>query len=510
MNEREINLWDLLCDILKHWRTLVVWMIVGGLLLGGYGYYRNYKAAYAAEESRRLAQTSDDAVMAEAVSAGGNGEISDLEIGNVEAVIYNEWAAQSRLDQMKKSLWASMDEDNVYTVKLEYLISSGAESGYAHLAELYDSNGAEEFIGFVTKDNKELGEKLSADLFIISHWEKDGKVEKTTVEDGENPAVPICDALSVSLMADTEENANFLKEEFGKYMNELSRKISATTGKHSIELINSSVISGYNEAAFSKKRILNSEMATYTLNGGKAKDAFDDNEKAYYTVRKSGLEKDEAIEKLAELKEQKNEIKTTAVSTEPIKVKGTLSRKFLLIGLVGFAVLYAGLRFLAYIFSNKIKVCDDIEGLYGITRLSTIYHESDRKLFKGIDEAIHKLRYKNQRIFTRDAAVNITSSAIKLLAKKNELDTVYLLGCGLDTSENSDAKKISDKLKKDNINIVALCDVLYDPQALECLKDAKAAVLLEKAESTMYSEVLKERDLLKRQDIKLLGAVITE
>ena len=34
MDEREVNLRDLLFEILLHWRSIIVWMLIGGVLSG--------------------------------------------------------------------------------------------------------------------------------------------------------------------------------------------------------------------------------------------------------------------------------------------------------------------------------------------------------------------------------------------------------------------------------------------------------------------------------------------
>ena len=43
MKEREISLVDLIFEILLKWRMIIVFMIIGGLLLGGYSYMQSAK-----------------------------------------------------------------------------------------------------------------------------------------------------------------------------------------------------------------------------------------------------------------------------------------------------------------------------------------------------------------------------------------------------------------------------------------------------------------------------------
>ena len=43
MKEREISLVDLIFDILLKWRMIIVAMVIGGVLLGGYSYMQSAK-----------------------------------------------------------------------------------------------------------------------------------------------------------------------------------------------------------------------------------------------------------------------------------------------------------------------------------------------------------------------------------------------------------------------------------------------------------------------------------
>ena len=47
MKEREISLVDLLVEILLRWRVIVVFMLIGGILLGGFGFVRSVRSSRA-------------------------------------------------------------------------------------------------------------------------------------------------------------------------------------------------------------------------------------------------------------------------------------------------------------------------------------------------------------------------------------------------------------------------------------------------------------------------------
>ena len=43
MEEREIDLLDMIADILSHWRGLVVALVIGAVLMGGLSYVKSYQ-----------------------------------------------------------------------------------------------------------------------------------------------------------------------------------------------------------------------------------------------------------------------------------------------------------------------------------------------------------------------------------------------------------------------------------------------------------------------------------
>ena len=62
MEEREIALLDMIADILSHWKGLLVAVIIGAVLMGGFSYvksYRNVQSTQAVEEETKLADCQE-------------------------------------------------------------------------------------------------------------------------------------------------------------------------------------------------------------------------------------------------------------------------------------------------------------------------------------------------------------------------------------------------------------------------------------------------------------------
>ena len=51
MEEREIDLLDMIADILSHWRGLLVALIIGAVLMGGFSYVKSYRNVQSEQEA---------------------------------------------------------------------------------------------------------------------------------------------------------------------------------------------------------------------------------------------------------------------------------------------------------------------------------------------------------------------------------------------------------------------------------------------------------------------------
>ena len=116
-----------------------------------------------------------------------------------------------------------------------------------------------------------------------------------------------------------------------------------------------------------------------------------------------------------------------------------------------------------------------------------------------------KLRYHNSRQFTTEEAITLASTAVKMAAKKRTLKEVYLLGCNVTGDTLQKCEQISKNLHEESICVQILSNVLYDAEAMEKLENAKGT-----AGSTMYEEVVKELQLMSRQNICVLGGILVE
>lgn len=189
-----------------------------------------------------------------------------------------------------------------------------------------------------------------------------------------------------------------------------------------------------------------------------------------------------------------------------------LSGKDVMLGIVLSVFLYAFVIFAKYILNKKLRDIDSLQELYGIPQLGTVLSAAPKVRTKGgkIDQWILQLRYQNKRRITVEESIHLAAVAVKLAAKKQELDQVCLVGCNVAGAAQETCESIRAVLAKEQIEAVMLNNVLYDAETMEKLEHAQGVVLVETAGLTLYEEIKEELNLLSRQNICVLGGIIVE
>ena len=164
-----------------------------------------------------------------------------------------------------------------------------------------------------------------------------------------------------------------------------------------------------------------------------------------------------------------------------------------------------------YVMNTRLRITDQLQEIYGIQQLGTIPAQNEsRRLFCFVDKRILRLREGKQRTFSAARALDLATTAVKLVAQKEVDREICLMGCGLQGQSLTVCETIRETLGKDKIQVGIINNVLYDVQAMEKLESVKGVVLVEQAGETRYSEIAAELELLERQNIKVLGGIVVE
>ena len=490
MEERKIDLLDMIADILSHWRGLLVALIIGAILMGGFSYvksYRNVQSEQEAEEEPELDEMSVEEQLAQLEDS-----LSDSEKISVAATVDDEREYLYKDTYYRESIYMHLDPLNIARTELVYRIQAEDGSLAQRLGTVYKNIVGGVGVYDWVEQQAGIPAEYAAELISVS---TDPAI---FVGNGAQNISIGSDSLKVTVMQKDEKTCEQLAEAVNSYMEEQQKNLAEKLGSH--ELILLSETSGKIISTDTMVRQIDYGNQLINLKAGiaSAKAGFTEDQQKYYDL----LTWEEKA------KEAEMDHKDAATEEEPVLESPSVGKKYVLLGAVLFAFVYAGILFLLYIFNSKIRVSDELQNLYHIPQIGVVVKDSKKKLRR--DKWVDDLRHYGKRKFDAKQSMELAFAAVKIAAVKNKLNTICLMGCNLEAGAGSVCENLKTALEKEGINVTVLDNVLYNAESMEKVDTMTGVVLVEKAGSTLYNEIANELALLKRQDIAILGGIIVE
>ena len=489
MEEREIDLLDMIADILSHWRGLLGALIIGAVLMGGFRYvksYRNIQSTPTVEEEPELDELAVEEQLTQLEDS-----LSDSEKAAVLTTVDDEREYLYKDKYFQESVYMQLDPLDIVQTELVYRIQAEDEGLAQHLGTLYKN-----IVGGVglydwVEQQTGIDAAYAAELISVS------TNPEIFVRNGANISTG-SDNLKVTVIQKDEETCGQLAAAVSSYMEQQQKNLVKELGNH--ELILLSETSGKIISTDMMARQIDYGNQVSNLRSGiaSAKAGFTADQQKYYDL----LTWEE------ETREAEMDQKDTTTEEEPVLASPSVSKKYVLLGAVLFAFVYAGILFLIYIFNSKIRVSDELQSLYHIPLIGVVVKNSKKKFI--LDKWVDDLRYYGKRKFDAKQSMELAFAAVKIVAVKNKLNTICLMGCNLEAGAGSVCENLKTALEKEGVNVTVLDNVLYNAESMEKVEAMTGVVLVEKAGSTLYNEVANELALLKRQDITVLGGIIVE
>lgn len=481
ITEREINIWDMLWAVCLKWRSICVCAIIFAVLAGGFSYYKSAQAV----STEAPEQKSEELAL---VLTADEKNAADVYCNYAEAYknqeLYN-----------KNSLIMQLNANNFYRGEVSYYVDNYFEVEYPAISK---TNNVSAMISsytavlnteqFEEKLNTLLSEEISA-AYGMELVDSENKY-------GENAAVksvPESGIFTVSVYADSEELCNELKELVKEELQAHKSDVERRIGEHEITLIQDAChlmadaeLLAYQTDNAGKLQIISTHMSNL-------KSKFNDQQKAYVSL----------IEKESADVAEKDE--APIVTSEP-----AISKKIVVLGFLAGAFVAFALWGLLYMINGKVRLEDDFEMVYNTKLLGNIQTaaKKKKKWFGFIDKMFIALRHYNKRYFEQDKAYEMTAANIRISLKNSENKTLLVSGAICGDEEKAVVEELAKRLKQDGITIVFTNPVLYNAEALEKLVEIGQVVFVEKAEKSLYQEVLREVEICKQQKINLLGCVV--
>lgn len=488
MQTREIDLLDMIADVLSHWRGLIVALVLGAVLLGGFSYMKSLRTVQNVQQPETVVQ--EETTVEEQLTQLEQ-SLDDKSLATVLAVVDDEKEYDLKKTYSENSIYMQLNPLQTVQTELIYQVQTADGSMDGQLGALYTSLlnnvGLYDWVAQQTGiEAGYVGELISAET-----------VSSLTILSKEMTLGTNC--IKVSILQSDTEACQKLSDAVKAYMSEEQKKLNDEFGQHALVLVSETIGSIMNKNLMNEQIRSRNEIASLQSTIAAAKADFTEEQKQYYElVTWEEAEHSEQPEQPAQsVTAEENPVPTPAVS-----------KKYILLGAVLFAFVYAVVICMAYIFNTKLRVSDELQSIYGIPQIGLVVRESGRKVF--LDKWVDSLRHYGKRKFTAEQSMELAFAAIKITAVKNGLNNICLMGCNMSAGADKVCESLKAALEKEQISVSVLDNVLYDAEAMEKMDAMQGAVLVEKAGSTLYNEVVGELELLKRQDIRVLGGIIVE
>ena len=547
MREREISLVDLIFYILLKWRSIVAAMLIGAVVLAGFGFVRSNQT-YAnqvaqVEEAKKqiekeMAELEEALAKEEADKEDAEEEempeldkvtrkwleqkLTDNQIRNVQSVLLYEQVYEDAVARMKEDIRMQADSDLIYRTELTFQVSAGAVDRAANLERVYED-------AIVSGELRErLAGVLKSSTAVVGDVFNLARGTGSLAEGG--------DSFRVAVSHYDEKVSAKLAQAVKDFVAEKAEAFRGTMGSHEIAVVNESVSELTDTGLWNYQNQYYKDLNNQKNNIESLKEAFSLYELQYYDILANGkftkiteeamaeadklkaeaLEAEEEAAKMAAAEAEAAEKAALEDADSPagivargVTVTPGISLKYIILGMVLGAFVLVFWFFMLYILNGKLRAGDNLQELYGIPQLGNVSGGKEgKKWFAFVDKWIIALRDYNKRKFTPEEALELAAIAVKMAAGKEGLDVVYVAGCDLKGDVLEVCSKLQTRLAKENIRVEILNNILYDAQAMRDLEHAKGVVLVETADATLYSEIARELELLKRQEICVLGGII--
>lgn len=491
MKEREIDLLDMIADILSHWRGLLIALVLGAILMGAFSYTKSYR-----DVQNMQSQKVNDAAMSEMAIDERLAQLSEnmdeSQLATVLLTVDDERELVLRNEYVQNSIYMQLDPLHVAQEELVYNIQGRNENGVPGLGTIYKDiiSG----VGLYDWVEQQTGIETAYVRELIS-TSVDSSLK---FSNGDTVSIGGCDSLKITISGIDAETCGKIAEAIKTYIEKQQEKISSKLGSHELILLSESAGTVVSTDVMKQQVDYRNTICNLEATIAAAKAGFSEDQKQYYAL----LMKENGLEDITDVEQDDVE------EEQPVTASPAVSKKYVVLGAVLFAFVYAVILCMGYIFNSRIRVNDELQDLYGIPQIGLVVKDSKKKLF--LDKWISNLRHYGKREFTAEQSMELAFAALKIAAVKNGLNNVCLLGCNLSAGADKVCEGLKDALEKEGITVTILNNVLYDAEAMEKLGTAKGAVLVEKAGSTLYNEITGELELLKRQEIVVLGGITVE
>lgn len=481
--ERKVNIKDMVCDVLLHYKALLAGAVIGAIVIGLFGCMQNKKAAIAAAENKTISD------MQKEMSADNN--INEALLDSIaKRIIDNNKFCDVMNDYLDNSMLMNINSSTVYCSDLRYVINVAGEDvdqcildeskiRQAYVSNII-SNDLQEMI--VKSSNGTVDKDYVSELISVNADDRNESIFVVNVKGASEEFVKTCTKCIDQYVSSLQ--CNVIDDEIVYDVkllgNKIYQKYTADYAKNRADYRTQIYDKNANNAFLVKELTPEQKQYVDRIVAGETAEASDSLE--------DSIESD-MIDIPSNI-EQANDNSAFVISD----IKQYLSLLWLFIGIiVGIFVVIFGCV-MRYIVSSCAKTIDDIDNIYLMKSYSVNLVEGK----KGYLKAISKWRYSHIHELNKNEVVSIISNKVKSM----NIHSIAIVGASNDISEIEWLNQIKDV--NTDLEIEILPNVLYNPDSIEKFSKAESVVVAEPIGRAVISECINLSDKIKKSGIKVI------
>ncbi len=503
----EIDIISLIYRVLKHWRLLIVSMIIGGILMNAFGYWRSKKAASAVQQTindyqEKLASGTYDEQGNTLMSIPDfEKNLTERQINEVNNLVSTYKMYQSpysnTVEYINNSLLMQIDPKSVPTYNIQYSVDTHYSVEYPEIEKKDYSqdilNSISNFL--ITGDTlANIAKELSSDEETIDTNYIQELITTTITED----------TFTITVHGRTQKECEEITDIIKDNMPGIFKKLKSLYGDFDYNLISESYYETYDKNIQTSQRTQADELNNiYKTTQGLIQNLTDDQKSYFYALLNN--EDTVSVELPVDAYSSEEEIDPSTLEVPSVQ---KFNAKYTILGLfAGLLIACAGIVCITLLRGRLISN-NDIEAAWGISPLGVMkITPAPKGIFSIFDRILIKLFERNDGNSDSEEALKRITTDIKLSANKNEWSSVYLATTSKDSATIDAISLIAEKLHGKIKNIKYGNTIYYDSDTLENFTSSDAIVIIEQTDISKINEIKKEYNLCRRYNLPIIGYV---
>ena len=503
----EIDIISLIYRVLKHWRLLIVSMIIGGILMNGFGYWRSKKAAFSVQQTinnyqEKLASGTYDEKGNTLMSIPDfEKNLTERQINEVNNLVSTYKMYQSpysnTVEYINNSLLMQIDPKAVPTYNIQYTVDTHYSVEYPLIEKKDYSQDILNSISnlLITNDTlTSIATELSSDEETIETNYIPELITSTITED----------TFTITIHGRTKEECEIIAGIIKDKMPGVFKKLKSQYDDFDYNLTSESYFETYDKTIQTSQRAQADELNNiYKTTQGMIQNLTDEQKSYFYALLNN--EDTVSVELPVDANSSEEEIDPSTLEVPAIQ---KFSIKYTVLGFFAGLLITSAMIVCITLLRGRLFSSKDIEDRFGISQLGVWkITPAPKGILSIFDKLLIKLFERNDGNSDPEEALKRITTDIKLSANKNEWSSVYLATTSRDSSTIDAISLIADKLQGTIKNIKYGNTIYYDSHALENFTSSDAIVIIEQTDISKMNEIKREYNICKRYNLPIIGYV---